>query len=53
MFTKVECAFSMVVVPILPHAEFGPKDHGDDTPHFITCTRRPTQDADVRKIRRP
>ena len=26
----------MVVVPILPHADFGPYDHRGDTPHFTT-----------------
>ena len=25
----------MVVVPILPHAEFGQNDHRDDAAHFI------------------
>ena len=32
---KVECVFPMVVVSILPHAEFGPNDHWEDTSHFI------------------
>ena len=31
---KVGCVFSMVVVSILPHAEFGPNDHQKDAPHF-------------------
>ena len=31
---KVGC-FPMVVVSILPHAEFGPNDHWEDAPHFI------------------
>ena len=31
---KVGCVFPMVVVYILPHGEFGPNDHGPDTPHF-------------------
>ena len=25
----------VVVVAILPHAEFGPNDHREDAPHFI------------------
>ena len=32
--TKVGCVFPMVVVSILPHAEFGPNDHREDAPHF-------------------
>ena len=37
---KVECVFPMVVVSILPHAEFGPNDcmlthdHRDGAPHL-------------------
>ena len=31
---KVGCVFPMVVVSILPHAEFGPNDHREDAPHF-------------------
>ena len=31
---KVERVFPMVVVSILPHAEFGPNDHREDAPHF-------------------
>ena len=33
---KVGCVFPMVVVPILPHADFGPNDHRENTPHFST-----------------
>ena len=33
--TKVGCVFPMVVIPILPQAEFGPNDHREDAPHFI------------------
>ena len=29
---KVWCAFQLVAVSILPHAEFGPNDHRKDTP---------------------
>ena len=29
------CVFPMVVVSKLPHAEFGPNDHREDTPHFM------------------
>ena len=32
--SKVGCVFPMVVVSILPHAEFGPNDHREDAPHF-------------------
>ena len=31
---KVGCLFPMVVVSILPHADFGPNDHRDDALHF-------------------
>ena len=31
---KVECVFSLIVISILPHAEFGPNGHGKDAPHF-------------------
>ena len=34
---KVECAFPVVVVCLLPHAEFGRNDHREDTPHFRIC----------------
>ena len=33
--SKVGCVFPMVVVSILPHAEFGPNDHREDASHFI------------------
>ena len=29
------CVFAIVVVSMLPHAEFGRNDHREDTPHFI------------------
>ena len=32
---KVGCVLPMVVVSILPQAEFGPNDHRVDVPHFI------------------
>ena len=32
---KLGRVFPMVVVSILPHAEFGPNDHREDAPHFI------------------
>ena len=31
----MRCVFAMVVVSILPHAEFGPNEHRKDAPHFI------------------
>ena len=31
---KVGCPFPVVLVSILPHAEFGPDDHREDAPHF-------------------
>ena len=34
--SKVGCVFPMVVVSILPHAEFGPNDHRKDALHFNT-----------------
>ena len=35
---KVGCAFPMVIVTIMPHAEFGPNDHRVDAPHFTKYT---------------
>ena len=35
--TKVGCVYAMVIVSILPHAEFGPNDHREDAFHFILC----------------
>ena len=32
---KVGCVFPMVLVSILPHAEFGRNDHRENAPHFI------------------
>ena len=32
---KVGCVFPMVIIPILPRAEFGPNDHREDAAHFI------------------
>ena len=37
--TKVGCVFPMVVVFILPHVEFGRKDHREDAPHFTPRTK--------------
>ena len=34
---ELERFFPMVVVSILPHAEFGRIDHLEDAPHFIVC----------------
>jgi len=34
LVNKVECVFPIVVVSILPHAEFGPIDHHEHAPHF-------------------
>ena len=31
---KVECVFPVIIVSILPLAEFGQNDHQEDTPHF-------------------
>ena len=31
---KVGCVFPMVIVTILPHAEFGPNDHREKASHF-------------------
>ena len=31
---KVGCVLPMVIVCILPHAEFGPNGHQKDVPHF-------------------
>ena len=32
----------MVIIPILPQAEFGPTDHREDAPHFIFSLKRVT-----------
>ena len=32
--SKVGCVFPMIVVSILPHAEFGPNDQWEDAAHF-------------------
>ena len=32
--STVECVFPVVVVSMLPHAEFGPNDHQEDAPYF-------------------
>ena len=34
-FYKVECVFPMVIVYMLPHAEFERNDHRDDALHFM------------------
>ena len=33
---KVECVFPLVIITILPHAEFGQNDHWEDAPDFIS-----------------
>ena len=33
--SKVGCVFPIVVVSILPHAEFGPNEHREDASHLI------------------
>ena len=33
---KVGCVFSIVDVSIPPHAEFGPNEHREGTPQFMT-----------------
>ena len=33
---KVECVVPVVVVSLLPHAEFGRNDHRVEAPHFIS-----------------
>ena len=33
--TGVVCVFPIVVVPILPHADFGPNDHREDAPTLL------------------
>ena len=38
--SKVGCVFLMVVVSLLPNAEFGRNDHREDAPHFINFERR-------------
>ena len=32
----VGCVFSIVVVSILPHADFERNDHQEDAPHFMS-----------------
>ena len=38
--TKVECVLLMVVVSILPHAEFWPNHHREDATHFKVLTNQ-------------
>ena len=33
--SKLGCVILMVVVSILPHAEFGANEHREDAPHFM------------------
>ena len=40
-FDTVGCVFPIVVVSILPHAEFGPNYHRVDAPHFSTFMNVP------------
>ena len=35
MINKVGCVFPMIIVPMLPRAEFRLNDHREDTQHFI------------------
>ena len=37
IFPKLTCVFPMVIVSIMPHAEFGRNDHRGDEPHFNSC----------------
>ena len=37
--SKLRCVFPMVILSILPHAEFGWNDHRESAPHFIICER--------------
>ena len=34
LVSTAECVFPMVIVSILPHADFGSNDHRKDAPHF-------------------
>ena len=36
LFYKVGWVFLMVVISMLPHAEFEPNDHWKDAPHLLT-----------------
>ena len=36
--SKVGCVFPLIIIPILPQAEFGPNDHQEDAPHFINIS---------------
>ena len=38
IFNNVGCVFLMVLVSILPQAEFGPNDHREGAPHFMNCS---------------
>ena len=35
MYCKMGCVFTMVVVSILPHVEFGPNDHREEAPSLL------------------
>ena len=43
--SKVGCVFAMVVVSILPYAEFGRNDHREDAPHFKRYTSKLDQSS--------
>ena len=40
MICKVGCVIPMIVVSILPHAEYGSNDYQEDAPHFIFDTSK-------------
>ena len=47
LYIKVGCVFAMVIVSILPHAEFRRNDHREDAPHFNFVN---LPKSDVRRI---
>ena len=40
MDSKVGCVFPMIVVSLLPHADYGRNDHREDAFHFINEIRQ-------------
>ena len=36
--SKAECVFRMAVDSMLPHAEFGPNDHREDSPTLVATS---------------
>ena len=49
-WVKVGCVWPMVVVSILPQAEFGWNDHRKDAPHCRTTPKRPKLEKKLKNM---